>query len=58
VFVGFINYYQQFIEGFSRIALPLTTLTKKEPRQARGGPAIRREESVTLKLSEEAKKAF
>jgi hypothetical protein len=58
VFVGFINYYRWFIEGFSRIVLPLTSLTKKEPRQARGGPAIRREESVTLKLLEEAKQAF
>jgi hypothetical protein len=55
VFVGFINYYRRFIEGFSRIVLPLTSLTKKEPRQAQGGPAIRREESVTLKLLEEAK---
>jgi hypothetical protein len=58
VFVGFMNYYRRFIEGFSRIVLPLTSLTKKEPGQARGGPAMRREESVTLKLSEEAKRAF
>jgi hypothetical protein len=58
VFVGFMNYYRRFIKGFSRIVLPLTSLTKKEPGQARGGPAIRREESVTLKLSEEAKRAF
>ena len=29
VFVGFMNYYRRFIEGFSRIVLPLTTLTKK-----------------------------
>ena len=58
VFVGFMNYYRRFIEGFSRIVLPLTTLTKKEPGQARGGPAMRREESTALKLPEEAKQAF
>ena len=58
VFVGFINYYRQFIKGFSRIVLLLTTLTKKEPRQAQGSPAIRREESTALKLLEEAKQAF
>jgi hypothetical protein len=58
VFVGFINYYRRFIEGFSRIVLPLTSLTKKEPRQARGGPAIRREESVAFKLPEKARQSF
>jgi hypothetical protein len=58
VFIGFINYYRRFIKGFSRIVLPLTLLIKKEPRQAWGGPTIRREESVTLKLLEEVKQAF
>jgi hypothetical protein len=58
VFVGFMNYYRRFIEGFSRIVLPLTSLTKKEPGQARGGPAMRREESVALKLPEKARQSF
>ena len=29
-FVGFINFYRDFILGFSKIAAPLTDLTKKE----------------------------
>ena len=29
-FLGFINFYQQFIEGFAKIAKPLTKLTGKE----------------------------
>ena len=58
VFVGFMNYYRRFIQGFSRIVLPLTSLTKKEPGQAKGGPAMRREESKRLEIPEEAKRAF
>ena len=29
-FLGFANFYRQFIEGYSRIAAPLTSLTKKD----------------------------
>ena len=29
-FLGLAGYYQRFIEGFSRIALPMTKLTRKE----------------------------
>ena len=28
VFIGFANFYQQFIQGFSRIAAPLTSMLK------------------------------
>ena len=28
VFIGFANFYQRFIQGFSRIAAPLTSLLK------------------------------
>ena len=28
-FLGMIGYYRQFIEGFSKISLPLTRLTQK-----------------------------
>lgn len=58
IFIGFMNYYRRFIEGFSRIVLPLTNLTKKESGQARGGPAMKREESQHLNLPEQAKQAF
>ena len=29
VFIGFANFYQHFIQGFSRIATPLTSLLKR-----------------------------
>ena len=32
-FLGFVNYYRRFIEGFSRIAKPLTDLTKDPHRR-------------------------
>jgi hypothetical protein len=31
-FIGFANIYQRFIEGFSRIAKPLSDLTKGSPK--------------------------
>src|SRR5699024_6632527 len=31
-FLGFCNFYRRFIHGYSRIARPLTQLTKKEVR--------------------------
>jgi hypothetical protein len=29
-FISFVNFNQQFIQNFSKIAIPLTELTKKE----------------------------
>lgn len=58
VFIGFMNYYRRFIEGFSRKALPLTKLTQKAPNAARGGPAMRREESQSLDIGIEGRKAW
>ncbi|ERF68926.1 hypothetical protein EPUS_09504 [Endocarpon pusillum Z07020] len=42
-FIGFANFYRQFIKGFSKIALPLTKLTRKD---------------VPFNWGEEARKAF
>ena len=37
VFLGFVNFYRRFIQGFSRIAAPLTSMLKitKEPAPSR-----------------------
>jgi hypothetical protein len=32
LFIGFANFYQQFIEGFSKIAKPLSNSTKGSPK--------------------------
>lgn len=58
IFISFMNYYRRFIKGFSQIVLPLTTLSKKEPGQARGRPAMRREEGKALQLLKKAVQAF
>ena len=29
IFLGLVGYYKRFIEGFSKITLPLTKLTQK-----------------------------
>ncbi|MCI92235.1 RNA-directed DNA polymerase (Reverse transcriptase), partial [Trifolium medium] len=39
-FLGLAGYYRRFIEGFSKLALPLTKLTRKE--QALFGMVIAR----------------
>jgi len=30
-FLGFVNFYRRFIEGYSRITAPLTNMTRKDP---------------------------
>ncbi|XP_060788681.1 uncharacterized protein LOC132893504 [Neoarius graeffei] len=38
-FLGFTNFYQRFIQGFSIIAAPLTLLLKNGPRHLQWNPA-------------------
>ena len=58
VFIGFMNYYRWFIEGFSKLALPLTKLTQKGANAARGGHAQRKEESQPIQLGPEGEESF
>lgn len=58
VFIGFLNYYRRFIHHFSRIALPLTVLTRKGPECAKRGHKLRKEESQHLDIGPDGKAAF
>ncbi|THC87561.1 hypothetical protein EYZ11_012993 [Aspergillus tanneri] len=55
IFLGFANFYRRFIEGYSRIALPLTQLTRGE----QGGRSKRQWFlNQRLELPEDARVAF
>jgi hypothetical protein len=58
VFIGFMNYYRRFINGFSKLALPLTILTQKQPGSAKRGHEMRKEESQRLEIGAEGQQAF
>ena len=58
IFIGFMNYYRRFIEGFSKLALPLTKLTRKAPNAAKGGRMQRKEESQALDIGQEGRESF
>ena len=52
-FLGTANYYRRFIEGYSRIAAPLTMLTKKEQPYEWGAAQQNAFETIKQKLAEE-----
>ena len=39
VFIGFANFYRRFIQGFSKIAIPLTSMLKMSPQPTGALPA-------------------
>jgi hypothetical protein len=58
VFIGFANYYRQFIKGFSRIASLLNKLTEKHAGSASGRYKQRKEESIHIILLLEVLESF
>jgi hypothetical protein len=44
-FLGFANFYRRFVNDFSRIAKPLTMLTRKELKWEWGEESLRKSES-------------
>ena len=56
VFLGFANFYQRFIQGFSKIATPLTSMLKTTPTAGAGAPPKAVDDSTFL--TPEAKLAF
>ena len=42
-FLGLVGYYRRFIEGFSKLALPLTRLTRKGQPFVWTSPSVRRD---------------
>ena len=42
VFLGFCNFYRRFIKAYSRVALPITTLLQKSPKEFQWTPTAQR----------------
>ena len=51
-FLGLANFYRRFVEGYSRIALPLTELTKDEASWSWGTPQQQAFDTLKAKLCE------
>ena len=51
VFIGFANFYQRFIQGFSKITAPLTSMLKKSPELAGALPATAIDNSKVIRSS-------
>ena len=48
VFIGFANFYRRFIQGFSKIAAPLTSMLKTSPQLAGALPATAVDDSEVV----------
>ena len=48
VFIGFANVYRRFIQGFSKIAAPLTSMLKTSPQPAGALPATAVDDSEVV----------
>ena len=48
VFIGFANFYRRFIQGFSKIAAPLTSMLKTSPQPAGALPATAVDDSEVV----------
>ena len=48
VFIGFANFYRRFIQGFSKIAAPLTSMLKTSPQPAGALPATAIDDSEVV----------
>ncbi len=53
-FLGFANFYRQFVKRFSSIAHPLTDMTKKAAQRTKKDLALRKKDFLTL----EARRSF
>ena len=51
VFIGFANFYRRFIQGFSKIAAPLTLMLKTSPKLAGALPATAVDDSEVVESS-------
>ena len=58
VFIGFANFYRRFIQGFSKIAAPLTSMLKTSSTTSTLSQNLRDDEALNEKLSKSKNPAF
>ena len=58
VFIGFANFYRRFIQGFSKIAAPLTSMLKTSLTASTPSQKLRDDEALNEKLSKSKNPAF
>jgi hypothetical protein len=56
-FLGFANFCRRFIEGFSKVARPLTELTKKD-KNAQNAKHAKNAKNVSFVWTDECQQAF